>query len=227
MELCSMLWASLDGRSVWGRTETCICMAESLCCSSETTTTLLIGYTPIQNVFGVLKKKTKAETHSYNNPKCYTAPYNWKGDPNSHRSQMQNWIKPLCMNSVPRWFAPEVPGPQAGHLGVNSLPAPTKWPIESCCCSVVQCCLNVCNPEDYSKPGFPIFPIIRVFSSKSALRIRKPNKINYPKTLNKCSHSLLNVRLASSLLTSSVPDSLLQNISANFKLWEWKCYMEF
>ena len=29
--------------------DTCICMAESLCCSPETTTTLLIGYTPIKN----------------------------------------------------------------------------------------------------------------------------------------------------------------------------------
>jgi len=27
----------------------CICMAESLCCPRETITTLLIGYTPIQN----------------------------------------------------------------------------------------------------------------------------------------------------------------------------------
>ena len=34
-------------------------MAESLCCSPETTTSLLIGYTPIQNVFGVFKKKKK------------------------------------------------------------------------------------------------------------------------------------------------------------------------
>ena len=32
---------------VWGRMDTCICMAESLCCSPETTTTLFIGYTPI------------------------------------------------------------------------------------------------------------------------------------------------------------------------------------
>ena len=30
--------------------DTCICMAESLHCSPETITTLLIGYTPIQNV---------------------------------------------------------------------------------------------------------------------------------------------------------------------------------
>ena len=35
--------------AVWGRMDTCICMTESLCCSPETTTTLLIGYTPIQN----------------------------------------------------------------------------------------------------------------------------------------------------------------------------------
>ena len=49
MELCSMLCASLDGRGVWGRMDTYTCMAGSLCCSSETTTTLSIGYHPKQN----------------------------------------------------------------------------------------------------------------------------------------------------------------------------------
>ena len=49
MELCSMLCGSLDGKGVWGRMDTCICMAESFHCSPETTTTLLISYTPIQN----------------------------------------------------------------------------------------------------------------------------------------------------------------------------------
>ena len=41
-ELCSMLCGSLDGREVWGRMDTCICicMAESLCSSPETITTL-------------------------------------------------------------------------------------------------------------------------------------------------------------------------------------------
>ena len=34
---------------VWGRMDTCICMAESLCCSPENITTLLIGHSPIQN----------------------------------------------------------------------------------------------------------------------------------------------------------------------------------
>ena len=50
LQLCSMLCGSLDGKGVWGRTDTCICiLAESLCFSPETITTLLINYTPIQN----------------------------------------------------------------------------------------------------------------------------------------------------------------------------------
>ena len=32
------------GGEVWGRMDTCICIAESLCFSPETTTTLFIGY---------------------------------------------------------------------------------------------------------------------------------------------------------------------------------------
>ena len=37
------------------RMVTCVCMAESLHCSLETITTLLIRYTPIENIFGVKK----------------------------------------------------------------------------------------------------------------------------------------------------------------------------
>ena len=54
---CSMLCPSLDGRGAWGRMDTCICMTESRHCSSETTTTLLISYTPNQN------KKLKNKTY--------------------------------------------------------------------------------------------------------------------------------------------------------------------
>ena len=43
--------------AVWGRMDTYICMTESLHRSPETITRLLTDYTPIQNVFGVLKKK--------------------------------------------------------------------------------------------------------------------------------------------------------------------------
>ena len=55
MELHSMLCASLVGRGVWGRMDMCIRMAEFLQCSPETITTLLIDYSPMQNVFGVTK----------------------------------------------------------------------------------------------------------------------------------------------------------------------------
>ena len=45
------------GRGVWGRTGTCMGMAESFRYSSEIITTLLIGYTPIQNKKFKIKKK--------------------------------------------------------------------------------------------------------------------------------------------------------------------------
>ena len=46
--LLNVMW-NLDGRGVWGRMDTCICMAESLWCASEPITALLISYTPMQN----------------------------------------------------------------------------------------------------------------------------------------------------------------------------------
>lgn len=46
------------------QTLTCIYVAESLCCSPETTATLLISHTPIQNVSNVKKKiKKPTDTH--------------------------------------------------------------------------------------------------------------------------------------------------------------------
>ena len=58
MGLYSVLCGSLGGTGVWGRMDTCLRMAESLCCSPETTTISLISYTPIQNKkFKVWKAK--------------------------------------------------------------------------------------------------------------------------------------------------------------------------
>ena len=51
-----MLHGSLDERGIWGRMDTCIYKAESVCCPPKTITTLLIGYTPTQNE--KLKKMT-------------------------------------------------------------------------------------------------------------------------------------------------------------------------
>ena len=39
----------LSGKPIWRRMDTCVCTAESLHCSPEATTALLIGYSPIQN----------------------------------------------------------------------------------------------------------------------------------------------------------------------------------
>ena len=44
MELCSTLYGSLEGRRVWERMNTCICMTDSLHCSPETIATLLTGH---------------------------------------------------------------------------------------------------------------------------------------------------------------------------------------
>ena len=49
MELCLIPCGSLDGRGVWRSMDTCTCMAESLRYSPDTITTLLTGYTTIQN----------------------------------------------------------------------------------------------------------------------------------------------------------------------------------
>ena len=57
MELCSTLNGRLDGRRVWGRMDTCTCMAESLQCSSATTTTLVISFTPIKIKSSKCEKK--------------------------------------------------------------------------------------------------------------------------------------------------------------------------
>ena len=40
MEFNSMLCGNLDGRGIWGKFDTFMCMAETLCCSPETITTL-------------------------------------------------------------------------------------------------------------------------------------------------------------------------------------------
>ena len=48
-------WMVGGGGVVWGRMDTRICLAEFLCYSPETATTLLVSYTPIQNIFAVKK----------------------------------------------------------------------------------------------------------------------------------------------------------------------------
>ena len=56
--LLSIMWQPGWERGL-GRMDTRICMAESLCCSPETTTTLLIAYTPTQNKKSKVWKRKK------------------------------------------------------------------------------------------------------------------------------------------------------------------------
>ena len=61
MELCSMLCGSLDGRGVWGRMDTCIYTAESLCCSPETIVTLFVNWLyPKYKIQGFFKKDLRS-----------------------------------------------------------------------------------------------------------------------------------------------------------------------
>ena len=64
-----MLCSSLDGRGVWGRMDTRICMAESFCCPHETITTLSIGFAPTQN------KKFKKKAFHYWTTTAFTFHY--------------------------------------------------------------------------------------------------------------------------------------------------------
>ena len=53
-----MLFGSLDGRGVWGRIDTCICMAETLRYLPETITTLFVNWLYPNTKQKVKKKKT-------------------------------------------------------------------------------------------------------------------------------------------------------------------------
>ena len=88
-EFCSMLCGSLDERRVWGRVDTCICMAESLCCTPETIPTLLIHYTMIQNK-KLKKKTTKKESL-------------WKNSDNKNKWSLTIRISIIILSSLLNW----------------------------------------------------------------------------------------------------------------------------
>ena len=67
-----MLRARTDESRVWGRMDTCLCMAESLCCPPETITTLLTDCTPIQNASGI-KKIIKVIIHWFKKSTVFLA----------------------------------------------------------------------------------------------------------------------------------------------------------
>ena len=92
-----MLPGSLDGRGVWGRVDTCICMAESLCCWPETITTLFTGYITVYN------NKKKVGLSSIGAPQVLgrkTLLYWWQREtedgPGLTPPRSQPWANNLC-----------------------------------------------------------------------------------------------------------------------------------
>ena len=63
--LCSVSGGSLEGRGVWVSMDTCVCLAESLCCPPKTIIIYLIGYTPIPvELFQILEDDAVQVLHS-------------------------------------------------------------------------------------------------------------------------------------------------------------------
>ena len=58
--------------------DTCICMAESLCCSPETITTLLRGYIPTQNKKLQKKKKKYHKTGRLSHTHLFSRSLSWR-----------------------------------------------------------------------------------------------------------------------------------------------------
>ena len=93
----SMLCGSLDGRRVWGRMDSCIYMAESLSCSLQTITTLLIDYTPIQNKKLKKKKKNPAANAGDTGLIPGLGRFYMLPDNQAHVSQL---LKPMCLEPM-------------------------------------------------------------------------------------------------------------------------------
>ena len=99
----------------------CICMAESLCCIPETSTTLLVGCTPVKNK-KVKKKKTKKLTREKKKSKCQFR----RWDKNIQfwvqfsRSVMSNSLRPHESQHA----RPPCPSPTPG---VHSNSCPSSW----------------------------------------------------------------------------------------------------
>ena len=101
---------SLDGRGVWGRMDTCICVTESLHCSPETITTLLISYTPIQN-----KKFVFKNDYTYMYIHTYIHIHTHNRILLSHKNE---WNNAICNN---------MDGPRECHTEWNKSERETMW----------------------------------------------------------------------------------------------------
>ena len=102
-ELCSILCGSLDGRRVWGRMDTCTCMAELLCCALETITTLLISYAAAKSLQSCPTLCDPIDGSPPGSPSLgFTRQEHWSGLPfpsPMHESEKWKWCRSVMSNS--------------------------------------------------------------------------------------------------------------------------------
>ena len=128
-----MLRSSLDGRGVWGRMDACICMAESLRCSTWNYHKIVISYTPRQNK----KLKNKKQTLPHHSPTWFfSSTKSYPDNPLQRTSPFSIWP---CL--------PPLPQPPAFLYA-------SHWPLHSAmpfplgpCCSLAA---NTVHPSPHT-----------------------------------------------------------------------------
>ena len=79
-------------------------------------------------------------------------PEQWRSD-----TESDVWGHPQALSPL----SPSMVQPREARLRKSSKKASvrakhTKWDLVTCCCSVAQSCLTLCEPTDCSMPGFPV-----------------------------------------------------------------------
>ena len=87
----TLLCGSLDGKGVWGRMDTSVCMAESLCCPPETNNIVNQLATPQYKIKSKKKKKKRTWTH---NSWCYNL---WLREDSLHKRKVSLWFMFILM----------------------------------------------------------------------------------------------------------------------------------
>ena len=145
------------GEGAWGRMDTCICMAKSLCCSPKTTSTLLIVSTPTQNKKFFKKKKTLGMMIIHF---CV----HWRGtvflilEPQGPWKDMHIFIHTFTQVVSDTWSPP-----LQSHLPhlKSTTNLSIRRPLLLLLLSWFQSCPTLCDPIEGISPGSPVPGILQ------------------------------------------------------------------
>ena len=118
---------TVDGKGLWGRMDTCICMAESLRCSPEMSTILLVDCMPVQNHF-VVKKKKKNLKKQGNEIKRNSVQFSRSVVSDSLRPHESQHARPPCPTPTHRAHTDSCPLSQWCHPTILSSVIPFSCP---------------------------------------------------------------------------------------------------